>query len=199
MGEKKGSSITGHTSQRGELTGVSLGSGGFFDDLHGLFTSTQTATQAVKHIRATVFWSSIGKSQMGGGKRIVRFWGPKGGNVLYSAPSTPVLEPSDQSGICLVCAPFPLRRMTLREQRGGGTRIISGRVQNRFWGGAFVRMFSPPRSSPPPFCFSLILKSFYVVVIGVAMVWFWLCWESASLNKLPGVVAPTSQYRTPTW
>ena len=51
------------------------------------------------------------------------------------------------SGLC----PFPLRRMTLREQRGGGNRIISGGVQNRFWGGALWYVFPSPEFPPPLF------------------------------------------------
>ena len=60
-------------------------------------------------------------------------------------------------GICLVCARFPLRRMTMRKQRGGG-----GESYHK-WGGpkpflgrGFMVLFSPPLSFPPPLCFSLI-------------------------------------------
>ena len=62
-------------------------------------------------------------------------------------PSFGGLRKWDLSGLC----PFPLRRMTLREQRGGGNRIISGGVQNRFWEGISWYVFPSPEF--PPLCF----------------------------------------------
>ena len=37
--------------------------------------------------------------------------------------------------------------------KGGGNRIISGGVQNRFWGGDLWYVFPSPEFSPPPFVF----------------------------------------------
>ena len=39
-------------------------------------------------------------------------------------------------------------------KQGGGNRIISGGVQNRFWGGVLWYVFPSPEFFPP-FCFSL--------------------------------------------
>ena len=44
--------------------------------------------------------------------------------------------------------------MTLREQRGGGNRIISGGVQNRFGGEDLWYVFPSPEFPPPPLFFS---------------------------------------------
>ena len=87
------------------------------------------------------------------GKRIVRvFWG---GNVLESAHSKPIfggLRKWDLSGLC----PFPLTRMTLREQtQGGGKSYHKWGVQNRFWGGISWYVFPSPEFPPPPFVSSL--------------------------------------------
>ena len=58
----------------------------------------------------------VGNSQRGRAKRIVRLWGGK--THCNVPPPNPVLKLRkwDLSGLC----PFHVRRMTLREQRGGG-------------------------------------------------------------------------------
>ena len=69
-----------------------------------------------------------------------------GGETYYRAPPPkPLLEASkwDLSGMC----PFPLRRMTGREQRGGEIVIIAGGPKP-FWEG-FYGMFAPLLSFPP--------------------------------------------------
>ena len=72
----------------------------------------------------------------GGGKRTIKhplqnqFWRPQ-----------KVVRKWDLSGLC----PFPLRRMTLREQRrGGGNRIISGGGPKPFLGRGFMVCFPLP-------------------------------------------------------
>ena len=52
-----------------------------------------------------------------------------------------------------VWCPFPLRRMTGREQRGGN-RIIIGGGPKPFLGRGFMVCFPLPISSPPPWFFS---------------------------------------------
>ena len=76
-----------------------------------------------------------------------------GGETYHKVPPPkPVLEASE-SGICLVCARF-LRRMTLREQRGGGrgeSYHKGGGVQNRFRGGVLWYVFPSPEFPAPLF------------------------------------------------
>ena len=84
---------------------------------------------------------SSGPLGKGGQKVSCDFGG--GENVPESAPSKPSfggLRKWDSSGLC----PFPLRKMTGREQRGGGKRIISGGLQNRFWGAGLMVCFPLP-------------------------------------------------------
>ena len=50
----------------------------------------------------------------------------------------------------------------MREQRGGGNRIISGGVQNRFWGGVLWYVFPSPEFSPPPLFPDLPILAFFV-------------------------------------
>ena len=78
------------------------------------------------------------------------FWG---GNVQKSAPSKAGfggLRKWDWSGLC----PFPPRKMTGHEQRGGGgNRIIGGGGSKTVFGKGFYGMVSPPLSFPPPLVF----------------------------------------------
>ena len=96
---------------------------------------------------------TIGKSQMGRAKHIVRFFWGGGGETYYRVPPPKPLLEASGSGICLVCARF--LQMTGREQMGGGGTYNrwGGGVQNCFWGGVYVFPF--PEFSTPPLCFSL--------------------------------------------
>ena len=51
-------------------------------------------------------------------------------------------------------APVSSKESDRASTKGGGNRIISGGVQNRFWGGVLWYVFPSPEF-PPPLCFSL--------------------------------------------
>ena len=78
------------------------------------------------------------------------FWGGGGGGgeTCHRVPSSKTSfgdpKKSDSSGLY----PFPLRKMTGHEQRGG-KRIISGGVQNCFWGEVLWYVFPSPEFPPP--------------------------------------------------
>ena len=101
-------------------------------------------------LRGISFWGFL-EFAKGGGQNVSCDFG--GENVLYSAPSKPSfggLRKWDLSGLC----PFPLRKMTLREQRGGGSYHKWGGPKPFLGRGlGFYGMFSPPLSFPPPLSF----------------------------------------------
>ena len=111
------------------------------------YTPPKKPCRACRSSTARGVW----KAAYGVTKRIVRFLGGK--TYHRARPPKPVLEASN-SGICLVCAGFPLRKTTGRKQTGGGKRIIGGGVQNRFWEGVLWYVFPSPEFSTP-LCFSL--------------------------------------------
>ena len=89
-----------------------------------------------------------------GGQNVLCDFGGGGGRTIECALQNQFggLRKWDWSGLC----PFPLRKMTGREQMGGN-RII-GEGPNRFWGRGFM-VCSPPPEFSTPLCFSLILRT----------------------------------------
>ena len=84
----------------------------------------------------------------GGGKTYRRDFGGGGKRTIKPPSKTSFggLRKWDLSGLC----PFPLRRMTLRKQRGGGNRIISAGGPKPFLGRGFMVCFPLPWVFPPP-------------------------------------------------
>ena len=72
-----------------------------------------------------------------------------GGKTYIECPPPKALLEASESGICLVCARFPPKKMTWREQMGGKPYYRWGGVQNRFRGGVFTVCFSPLLSFHP--------------------------------------------------
>ena len=111
--------------------------------------------QITRNNSATSFYVNqneiIGARQIGGGKTYRAIFG---GETYYKVPPPkPVLEASekwDLSGLC----PFPLRRMTGREQRGGGNAYHKwGGGGSKTVFGAIWYVFPSPEFSP--LCFPL--------------------------------------------
>ena len=92
----------------------------------------QTVNLVLSTSKIPVFQFKIGKLQRVGGEMYRAILGGGGRNVPQSAPSTSSfggLRKWDSSGLC----PFPLRRMTGREQTwGGGERYHRGGGPNFF-------------------------------------------------------------------
>ena len=88
-------------------------------------------------------------------KRIVQFGrGGGGGGTYYRVRPSKTnfggLRTWDWSGLC----PFPLKKMTGREQTEGGKRIVGGGGgPQTIFGEGFYGMFSLLLSFPPPFVF----------------------------------------------
>ena len=93
------------------------------------------------------------KAANGGAKRIVRFWGGRGGKRTIECALQNQFWRPQKVGLAW-SVPVSSKETTGRRQTGGGKRIIRRGSKNRFWEGVLWYVFPSPEFSTP-FCFSL--------------------------------------------